>query len=268
MRIRRVIGDLRPHVIFHAAAHKHVPLLERYPCEAVKTNVLGTQNLVDAAVIHDVERFILVSTDKAAFPTSILGASKRLAETIVHANALGPTKFASVRFGNVLGTAAVRSSTRLPGRWRPAFRSRSPTRRSHRFFMTIPEAVGLVIEAALMADHGETYVLDMGDPIRIVDVVERYAALTGLPQPLLEFIGLRSGEKLHEVLVAPSETLLTTRNPRISYVEPQPLPRSLDSRLRVLFTSAQQERDLAAIDGLRSLVAESSIGARPHAFVG
>jgi FlaA1/EpsC-like NDP-sugar epimerase len=255
-RIRRVIGDLKPDVIFHAAAHKHVPLLERYPCEAVKTNALGTRNLVDAAVLHDVGRFILVSTDKAASPTSMLGASKRLAETIVHANAVGPTKFASVRFGNVLGSRGSFLDT-LTWQMQAGLPVTVTHRDVTRFFMTIPEAVGLVIEASSMASHGETYILDMGEPVKIVDVVKRYAELSGRPQPMIEYTGLRAGEKLHEILSAPTEELFNTSNARIQYVEPQPLPMALNARLNDLIDDAYNERDERVKERLQALVAES-----------
>ena len=257
-RIRRIVRDLQPHTIFHAAAHKHVPLLERYPCEGVKTNVYGTQNLVDAAVVNDVERFILVSTDKAASPTSMLGASKRLAETIVHANAIGPTKFASVRFGNVLGSRGSFLDT-LAWQMEAGIPVTVTHRDVTRFFMSIPEAVGLVLEAASMADSGETYVLDMGEPVRIVDVVARYAELSGLGQPRIEFSGLRSGEKLHETLASPYEILAPTRNHRIQSVAAQPLPDSLDLRLRELFAAAFDENDSDVVARISSLVGDSAL---------
>ena len=163
---------IAPDVVFHAAAHKHLQLLERAPAEAAKTNVYGTQNVVDAALAAGAERFVLISTDKAADPATVLRTSKLLAEYVVQGTAHHGMHVASVRFGNVLGS---RGSLLDTLRWQLA--NHLPVTITHpdvtRFFMSIPEAVGLVLEAGLMARHGETYVLDMGEPIRIVDIVER-----------------------------------------------------------------------------------------------
>jgi FlaA1/EpsC-like NDP-sugar epimerase len=202
-RLHRVFERIAPDVVFHAAAHKHLQLLERAPAEAAKTNVYGTQNVVDAALAAGAERFVLISTDKAADPSSVLGTSKLLAEYVVQGTAHHGMHVASVRFGNVLGS---RGSLLDTLRWQLA--NHLPVTITHpdvtRFFMSIPEAVGLVLEAGLMARHGETYVLDMGEPIRIVDIVERFSDLTGWPVESYRFSGLRPGEKLHEVLAAPA----------------------------------------------------------------
>jgi FlaA1/EpsC-like NDP-sugar epimerase len=229
-RLRRLFSDLQPDVVFHAAAHKHLQLLERAPSEAVKTNVYGTQNVVDAALDAGAERFVLISTDKAAEPTSVLGASKLLSEYVVQSTAHHGMHVASVRFGNVLGS---RGSLLDTLRWQLA--NGLPVTITHpdvtRFFMSIPEAVSLVLEAALMADAGETYVLDMGEPIRIVDIVERFSELSGWPVQSYTFSGLRPGEKLHEVLAATHEQQRATAHPRISVI-PSGL---VGSRIDVLF---------------------------------
>ncbi|MEZ5250288.1 MAG: SDR family NAD(P)-dependent oxidoreductase [Ilumatobacteraceae bacterium] len=192
-RLMRTFERLRPDVVFHAAAHKHLQLLERAPSEAVKTNVYGTQNVVDAALAAGAERMVLISTDKAADPSSVLGASKLLSEYVMQGTAHHGMRVASVRFGNVLGS---RGSLLDTLRWQLA--NRLPVtitdRDVTRFFMSIPEAVGLVLEAGLMAEHGETYVFDMGEPIRIVDLVERFSALTGWPIESIVYSGLRPGE--------------------------------------------------------------------------
>lgn len=214
LTIHRVMQDVRPDIVFHAAAHKHLPLLERYPSEGVKTNVLGTQNVVSAAVDAGVERFINVSTDKAASPTSVLGATKRLAELIVADHAGRGTKVASVRFGNVLGSRGSflhSLAFQVANGWPVTVTHPDVTR----FFMTIPEAAGLVIEAATMADGGETYVLDMGEPVRIVDLVERFVDMTSASEPTIKFTGLRAGEKLHEELLDGAEIRLPTGHPAI-----------------------------------------------------
>lgn len=215
-RIRQIFRSVSPQVVFHAAAHKHLPLLELHPSEAVKTNVLGTRHLVDAALETGVERFILISTDKAADPTSVLGATKRLAELLLQANLGGPTVFASVRFGNVLGSRGSFLSVLLE-----QIQSGHAITITHpdvtRFFMTIEEAVGLVIEAATMADQGETFVLDMGHPVRIVDLVRNCAAELHLDESdmTIEYTGLRPGEKLTESLFSDDEERIATAHPRI-----------------------------------------------------
>ncbi len=215
-RIKQLCAELGFQVIFHAAAHKHLPLLERHPCEGIKSNVLGTKHLVEAAVATGVERFILISTDKAADPISILGASKRVAELIVQAHSGGFTRFASVRFGNVLGSRGSFLSVLSE-----QIENGEAVTVTHpdvtRFFMTVEEAVGLVIEAASMAELGETLVLDMGEPVRIVDLVNNYAAQFNLREGdfQISFTGLRGGEKLNEALFSAAEERIPTDHPRI-----------------------------------------------------
>jgi FlaA1/EpsC-like NDP-sugar epimerase len=216
LRVHQIFQEVQPQVVFHAAAHKHLPLLQRNPCEGVKSNVLGTKHLAEAAEAAGVERFILISTDKAADPTSVLGATKRLAEMIVRAHAGNGTKFASVRFGNVLGSRGSLLSV-LSGQMESgeAFTVTHPD--VTRFFMTTEEAVGLVIEAAAMARAGETFVLDMGEPVRIVDLVHNYAAEMHFPEEAvnIRFTGLRPGEKLHESLFGLDEQRSKTQHSRI-----------------------------------------------------
>src|SRR5947209_1762451 len=166
-RIHQIFRSVRPEVVFHAAAHKHLPLLERHPSEGVKSTVLGTKHLVELSVQHGVDRFVLISTDKAADPTSVLGATKRLAELVVQHAAGGPTCMASVRFGNVLGSRGSLLSVLAAQVARDqAITITHPD--VTRFFMTTEEAVGLVLEAAAMAEYAETFILDMGDPVPIV----------------------------------------------------------------------------------------------------
>ncbi|MFN8020231.1 MAG: SDR family NAD(P)-dependent oxidoreductase [Acidimicrobiales bacterium] len=244
-RLHRVFERVQPEVVFHAAAHKHLQLLERAPAEAAKTNVYGTQNVVDAALAAGAERFVLISTDKAAEPSSVLGTSKLLSEYVVQGTAHHGMRVASVRFGNVLGS---RGSLLDTLRWQLA--NHLPVTITHpevtRFFMSIPEAVGLVLEAGLMARNGETYVLDMGEPIRIVDIVERFSDLTGWPVESYRFSGLRPGEKLHEVLAAPHESQLRTTHKRISVIPPQlhgPRIDILFDLLPELYRSAIRDED-------------------------
>src|SRR5579864_5882259 len=246
-RIRQLFDDLRFEVVFHAAAHKHLPLLERHPCEAIKSNVLGTKNLVEAAVETGAERFILISTDKAADPISVLGATKRVAEMIVQAHAGGFTRFASVRFGNVLGSRGSFLSVLSE-----QIENGEAVTVTHpdvtRFFMTVEEAVGLVIEAASMAELGETFVLDMGEPVRIVDLVRNYAAQFHLNEGDFEisFTGLRGGEKLNEALFSEAEERLPTDHPRIWAARPTPVPYDVDLSIDGLIDAALMNRsDLA-----------------------
>ncbi|HEV8649342.1 MAG TPA: polysaccharide biosynthesis protein [Actinomycetes bacterium] len=215
-RVRQLFHDLRPQVVFHAAAHKHLPLLERHPGEGVKSNVLGTLHLAQSALLSATERFILISTDKAADPSSILGVTKRLAEMICQACVGGATRFASVRFGNVLGSRgsflSVLSEQIANG---------EPVTVTHpevtRFFMTVEEAVGLVIEAGGMAEHGEVFVLDMGEPVRIVDLVRNYAAQVRVASDdvAIRYTGLRPGEKLTEALFSEHEQRTPTGHPKV-----------------------------------------------------
>ena len=203
-RIDQVFKDVRPDLVFHAAAHKHLPLLEQHPCEAVKSNIAGTENVLWAALKYEADRFILISTDKAADPTSVLGASKRLAELLVQQEQGGRTKVASVRFGNVLGSRGSLLSvlTEQIDRGLPVTVTHPDMTR---FFMTIEEAAGLVVEAARLADAGEIFVLDMGEPVRIVDLVRSFAELIHRNDVQIRFTGMRPGEKLNETLFCEDE---------------------------------------------------------------
>jgi FlaA1/EpsC-like NDP-sugar epimerase len=242
-RIKQLCAELEFQVIFHAAAHKHLPLLERHPCEGIKSNVLGTKHLVEAAIATGAERFILISTDKAADPISILGASKRVAELIVQSHSGGFTRFASVRFGNVLGSRGSFLSVLSE-----QIENGEAVTVTHpdvtRFFMTVEEAVGLVIEAASMAELGETFVLDMGEPVRIVDLVNNYAAQFNLREGdfQISFTGLRGGEKLNEALFSEAEERLHTEHPRIWATRAAPPSIDLDIALGRLIEAAAINR--------------------------
>jgi FlaA1/EpsC-like NDP-sugar epimerase len=242
-RLRRIFDERRPDVVFHAAALKHLPMLEQYPEEAWKTNVLGTLNVLDAARESGVGVFVNISTDKAANPTSVLGFSKRIAERLTSAVAHeAPGRYVSVRFGNVLGSrGSVLTS------FAEQIDHGGPVTVTHpqvtRYFMTIPEAVQLVIQAAAIGRDGEALVLDMGEPVRIVDVAHQLIALSGRDVDIV-FTGLRPGEKLHEDLLAPDETGTSPEHPLVQHVAVQRLPDADVERLRgqqVAMTSSVSE---------------------------
>ena len=217
-KVSQITRKYRPHIIFHAAAHKHVKFMENHPDEAVKNNILGTQNLIDAAIKHKVEAFILVSSDKAVNPTSVYGASKRVTEKLIQCKAKqNGTRFIAVRFGNVIGSRA----SVLPNFKRQIAKGGPVTvthREATRYFMTIPEAVQLLIQAGAMGNGGEILMLDMGEPIKILDLAEDLIRLSGLEVDRdikIEFTGLEPGEKLYEELLTPQEGVTATKHQRI-----------------------------------------------------
>lgn len=213
--ISDIFKDKEPSVVFHAAAHKHVPLMETRPMEAIKNNVFGTNNVIKACIKHKVSRFIMISTDKAVNPTNVMGATKRMTEMILQANGKnGVTKMAAVRFGNVLGSN---------GSVIPIFKQQiaegGPVtitdKNIIRYFMTIPEAAQLVLQAGFYADKGEIFVLDMGEPVKILDLAEKMIRMSGYkPYDEIDIveIGLRPGEKMYEELKLDGETRTRTKN--------------------------------------------------------
>jgi len=216
--LQRVLESFKPHIIFHAAAYKHVPMQENHPWEAVLNNVLGTRNLVDLALETEVERFVLVSTDKAVRPTNVMGATKRVAELFVESmNGQQVTRFVAVRFGNVFSSSgsAVPIFQEQIARGGPVTVTHPDVRR---YFMSIPEAAQLILQAGAMGEGGEIFILDMGDPIRIVDMVTDLIRLNGLEPGkdiAIEFTGLRPGEKLYEELITSGEGIVPTGHEKI-----------------------------------------------------
>jgi FlaA1/EpsC-like NDP-sugar epimerase len=265
-RMNSIFEQYRPQVVFHAAAHKHVPMMENSPGEAVKNNSLGTAQVAELALEYEVKRFVLISTDKAINPTSVMGATKRLAEIFLQslgASQPSVTKFMAVRFGNVLG-----SSGSVVPIFNKQIAAGGPVRVTHpevtRYFMTIPEAVGLVLQSAAQGEGGEIFVLDMGKPVKIVDLARQLIELSGLKPDVdieIEFTGLRPGEKLYEELSHASEDCVPTDHPKIMRFISRPTPLGV---VREQFRELTQTLHLAEPDQLKILLLKAVPEYKPH----
>ncbi|RME42008.1 MAG: polysaccharide biosynthesis protein, partial [Chloroflexi bacterium] len=253
-KMKSIFNQYRPQIIFHAAAYKHVPMMEMHPDEAIRVNVLGTVILTELADRFRVERFIFISTDKAVNPSCVMGASKRIGEMWVAAmQQSSTTQYAVVRFGNVVGSrgSVVPLFSRQIERGGPVTVT-DP--RMTRYFMSIPEAASLIIQAGVFASGGEIYMLDMGRPVRIVDLAQRMIRLKGLragKDIRIKFIGIRPGEKLHEELAYETERKRSTSHPKIYCLEDHLAPDkdSLLQQIRLLIETAQADRqeDMAGL---------------------
>uniref|UniRef100_A0A7V4TGJ9 Polysaccharide biosynthesis protein n=1 Tax=Candidatus Caldatribacterium saccharofermentans TaxID=1454753 RepID=A0A7V4TGJ9_9BACT len=259
-RLQHVFCQYRPQVVFHAAAHKHVPLAELNPSEAVFNNVLGTKNLVDLALEYEVERFVNISTDKAVNPVSVMGATKRVAEYLVQqaAQKARPGQiFVSVRFGNVLGSrgSVVPLFQKLIQQGKPIPVTHPDMRR---YFMTIPEAVQLVLQAAGLGENGVVYVLDMGEPVRIVDLARDLIRLSGFEPDRdiqIEYVGIRPGEKLFEEILSAEEGVVASRHEKIFIARtPVPSDEELERGIAQLLAAAQSYDGDSIRQALRALV--------------
>ena len=257
--LERIFARYRPDVVLHAAAHKHVPLMEHNCCEAIENNVFGTLNTVELSEKYGVGRFMMVSTDKAVNPTNVMGATKRMCEMIVqcHSRTSGTTTFSATRFGNVLGS----SGSVIP-LFRRQIQNGGPItvtdKRIIRYFMTIPEASQLVLQSGAMAENGELFVLDMGKPVKILDLAENMVRLSGLePYQDIDIIetGLRPGEKLYEELLVKSEELGKTENSLIFVERDDPISEAeLAEKLAVLRAAVRSANDEAAKQALHETV--------------
>ncbi len=265
-RVEEVINEMRPDVIFHAAAYKHVPLMEDFPNEAIQANVLGTKNIADMAVKYHVKRFVMISTDKAVNPTNIMGASKRIAEIYVQSlfkklQADNPdcTRFITTRFGNVLGS----NGSVIPY-FKKQIAAGGPVTVTHpdiiRYFMTIPEACTLVLEASTLGNGGEIFVFDMGQPVRILDLAKNMIRLAGYTPgediPIV-FSGLRPGEKLYEELLNKKETTLPTTNQKIMIAKVREFPfDEISQKIDALIQSSQQPHTFPTVSLMKQIVPE------------
>ena len=254
-RLNAVFAYYKPEIVLHAAAHKHVPLMEHSNCEAIKNNVLGTYNTADMAEKYGVEKFILISTDKAVNPTNVMGASKRMCEMVIQCRRDSKTAFSAVRFGNVLGS----NGSVIP-LFKRQIEAGGPItltdKRIIRYFMTIPEASGLVMQAGAMAKRGELFVLDMGKPVKIIDLAENMIKLSGLT-PYVDIditeIGLRPGEKLYEELLIKTENLTKTENNMIFIEHDTPFSREeVERKLDLLRDAVRDAEDEIAASSIKA----------------
>lgn len=241
-RLGKVFAKYKPDIVLHAAAHKHVPMMESNPSEAIKNNISGTRNIANLAVQYNVERFVLVSTDKAVNPTNVMGATKRCAEIVIQdmSTKQDKTIFCAVRFGNVLGSR---------GSVIPVFKDQivkgGPITITHpditRFFMTIPEATSLILQASGFARGGEVFVLDMGESIKISDIARKLIALSGKSNIEIVYTGLRPGEKLYEELLTAEEGITKTNLDKIFVAKPVEIDTSMNDKIDALIKSAIDE---------------------------
>ncbi len=259
-RLNNVFSTYKPNIVFHAAAHKHVPLMENSPLEAIKNNVFGTYNVVNCSDKYSVDKFVLISTDKAVNPTNVMGASKRVCEMIVQAkDKISKTNFVSVRFGNVLGS----NGSVIP-LFKKQIANGGPVTVTHkeitRFFMTIPEAVQLILQALTCAEGGEIFVLDMGEPVKIYDLAVSLIKLMGYDPDVdmpIKITGLRPGEKLYEELLMSEEGLTSTKHDKIFISKPsdfsvEQLDKNLDRLKKLEYDNKYSSEKV--IDMMRKIV--------------
>jgi len=259
-RLHQIFEKHRPHIIFHAAAYKHVPIMEAYPREALQVNVSGTKKMAMLAEAYEVEKFVMVSTDKAVNPTNVMGASKRIAEIFIQSfNSTSTTKFITTRFGNVLG-----SNGSVVPRFKKQIAKGGPITVTHkditRFFMTIPEASQLVLEAGAMGDGGEIFLFDMGQPVKISDLASKMIQLSGLTPDVdieIKYTGLRPGEKLYEELLSTKENSIVTHHPKITKAKVREYEFSkVEKTINEIIGSLDTEDDMKLVARMKDLIPE------------
>lgn len=258
-RMEKLFATFRPKFVFHAAAYKHVPLMEDNPFEAILTNIQGTRNLIDLANEFEVEKFIMISTDKAVNPTNIMGATKRVAELYAqYKNAISSTQFVTTRFGNVLGS----NGSVIP-LFKKQIENGGPITVTHpevtRYFMTIPEACQLVLDASAMGQGGEVFVFDMGESVKIIDLAKKMINLSGLKEGLdieIKFTGLRPGEKLYEELLANDENTLETHHPQILKAKLSPIKEDFTTKIDSLCQLNHDSDNFELVKTLKEIVPE------------
>jgi FlaA1/EpsC-like NDP-sugar epimerase len=254
-KMREVFEKYQPQIIYHAAAYKHVPLMESFPYEAVYVNVFGTKLIADLAIEYKVEKFVMISTDKAVNPTNVMGATKRIAEIYTQSRHCS-TKFVTTRFGNVLGSN---------GSVIPLFKKQLAhggpltvtDRNIIRYFMTIPEACSLVLEAGAIGDDDDIFVFDMGKPVKIYDLASKMIKLSHMPDVQIEITGLRPGEKLYEELLATRENTVPTEHPKIMRAKVrQYTAEEVDSEIATLLEILPTCKDFDIVKQMKVIVPE------------
>jgi FlaA1/EpsC-like NDP-sugar epimerase len=258
IRMRRVFKHFKPTYVFHAAAYKHVPLMEENPSEAIYTNILGTKNLVDLSKEFKVSKFVLISTDKAVNPTNVMGASKRIAEIYAQTSNDEHTKFITTRFGNVLGS----NGSVIP-LFKKQIEQGGPItitdKRITRYFMTIPEACQLVLEAGAMGNGGEIFVFDMGESIKIIDLARKMIKLSGLEEGKdieIKITGLRPGEKLYEELLSKEENTINTHHPKILIAKVRENEPNIQLKINELIDLFDNQNNLEIVKLMKQIVPE------------
>lgn len=259
-RVNKLFDVFKPNVVFHAAAYKHVPMMENNPTEAVFNNVLGTKLIAETAVRYGVEKFVMISTDKAVNPTNVMGASKRIAEIFTQSlSCQVDTNFITTRFGNVLGS----NGSVIP-RFRKQIEKGGPVTITHpevtRFFMTIPEACQLVLEAGAMGNGGEIFIFDMGEPVKILDLAKKMIKLSGLTlgkDIQINFTGLRPGEKLYEELLNNTENTIPTYHPKIMIAKvPDLIPENVIPKINRLIETLPEHNNFKVVSLMKDIVPE------------
>lgn len=255
-KMKEVFERYNPQIIYHAAAYKHVPLMEEFPYEAVYVNVFGTKNVVDLAIEYNAEKFVMVSTDKAVNPTNVMGGTKRIAEIYAQSRQSETTKFITTRFGNVLGS----NGSVIP-LFKKQLEKGGPLtvtdRNIIRYFMTIPEACSLVLEAGAIGENNNIFVFDMGKPVKIYDLAKKMIMLSHMPEVEIEITGLRPGEKLYEELLATKENTMETENPKIMRAKVREYTKTeVDAEIAELETIIDSCDDYKIVGKMKNIVPE------------